>query len=66
MLKLGNEDRYETKCASCMRASPVQTGTLAEAESNLTTLAWVKDIDGHWHCPICTTRSTTRLKRFIL
>ena len=63
MLKVG-ADSYETKCGSCRRTSPVQTGTLDEAEEKLRKLGWIADVDGYWHCPICTTRTTTRRKRF--
>jgi hypothetical protein len=64
VLKLGNDDRYETKCASCMRASPIMAGPLEEAEARLSRLAWSKDVHGHWHCPVCITRTTTRRKKF--
>jgi hypothetical protein len=63
VLKLG-DDRYETKCASCMRASPVMPGPLADAEAKLKSLGWYNDVDACWHCPICTARSTTKRKRF--
>jgi hypothetical protein len=64
VLKLGNDDRYETKCATCMRASPVMAGPLDDAESRLRKLAWFKEVRGGWHCPVCTTRTTAKRKKY--
>ena len=63
MVKVGI-DRYETSCATCRRTSPGQSGSLADAEAKLKALAWTLDVEGHWHCPICTTRTTTKVRRF--
>ena len=47
-----------------MRASPIMPGPLVDAEAKLKALGWFKDVDAYWHCPICTTRTTLKRKRF--
>jgi rubredoxin len=47
-----------------MRASPVLAGPLADAEAKLKSLGWFKDTADQWQCPVCTTRRTTKRKRF--
>jgi hypothetical protein len=55
--------RYEAKCSSCSRSSPAVTGDETEAIMRLTDLAWARAVDGKWCCPVCTSRSTARLKK---
>jgi hypothetical protein len=55
--------RYEAKCSSCSRSSPTVEGTETDAIMRLTDLGWAREVDGRWSCPVCTSRSTARLKK---
>jgi hypothetical protein len=58
------DDRFDTKCSTCMRASPFLPGPRDEAEKRLKELTWAEAPDGTWSCPVCLTRATTNRRRF--
>jgi hypothetical protein len=64
VLHLVGDNRFETKCTACMRASPVLPGPLEEAVTALKRLNWAHAMDAQWYCPVCTTRRTTKQRRF--
>ena len=64
MLKVEGTNRFHAKCASCMRDSPVVEGPLEEAKARIKAFGWGEGVDDAWHCTVCTTRRTTKQKRF--
>ena len=64
MLKLEGADRFQAKCASCMRDSPFVDGPAVEAKVRLKAFGWAEGLDNAWDCTICTNRKTQKQKRF--
>jgi hypothetical protein len=63
-LKEVSPNRFEAKCASCLRASPRVDGPRDDAMNALRKYAWTQDASDAWVCPVCLTRTTLKNKKF--
>lgn len=54
--------RYQVRCDSCMRSSPVVEGEIRDALRRVVELGWVAGGTDGWACPICRGRTDARVR----
>jgi hypothetical protein len=63
-LKEVTPNRFEAKCVTCLRASPIVSGPQEAATQALRGYTWTQDVEDAWVCPVCLTRTTAKRRKF--